>query len=201
VTEHHRQPIDITRDMMTPSPEGHDMPHLLAPVLLSRQALAAYFVRECDHVIELGGHKAPITPFLMHGPKSVVSVDPKTDPLEAQLLHGKPCRVRHLATKFQLVNFDVSPGDYGLVILGYSLKGLGEQRPDDEPLFELIDNAKITVIDHVIDHHRADAQLPHVLQRGTVRELFRIDLTFHDEIISGSPYSHRRMLVLEPADR
>ncbi len=185
-------------ELMTPSADDHDIPHLLAPVAMSRQVLAAYYLRECKHIVELGGHKAPITPFLMHGPESVVSCDPKINPVETDTLHGKPCRVRHLAAKFQQIEFDVEPYDYGLVILGYSLKPYGDQRPDDMQLFDLIDHAKVTVIDYVHDFERADTQLPQVLERGTLREVCHIDIKLHDDVIAGLPYANRRILVLEP---
>ncbi len=199
MTEAKTTPLNITREMIGPHPDGHDIPHLLSPVLLGRHALAAHFLRHCEHIVELGGHKEPITPFLMHEPKSVLSMDPKMDPLEAELLHGKPCRIRHVASKFQVVDFDLEPFTYGFLILGYSVKGHGEERPDSELLFQLVDNAKCVVIDHVIDFERSETQLPNVLNRGTMREVCRIDLTFDDEIIHGLPYAKRRLLVLEPA--
>lgn len=180
--------------------DGDQIPHLLSPVMSSRQALAAHFLRACDHIIELGGYKAPITPFLTHGPKSVLSVDPKMAPFEAEQLHGKPCRVRHVAAKFQRMEFDIEPDEYGLAILGYSLKGYGDRNPDDEVLFELVDKARVTVIDHAVGFERAQSQLPAVLGRGTVQEICRIDSTLHDEMISGSPYAHRRLRVFEPAN-
>jgi hypothetical protein len=190
---------DMAEAMMTPRAEGHDIPHLLSPVLMGRQALAAHFLRNCTDIVELGGHKAPITPFLMHGPKSVVSVDPKIVPLETDRLHGRACQVRHIAAKFQQVDFDVEPFEYGLVMLGYSMKGYGAEQAVNEQLMQLVDAAKVTVIDHVVDFARADTQLPALLDRGTVREVCRLDIQFHDAVVEGLPYANRRMLVFEPA--
>lgn len=180
--------------------EVDDIPHLAAPILTARQALAAHFLRDCEHIVELGGYKKPITDFLTHHPKSVLSVDPKMAALERDELNGAPCRVRHLAVKFQQVDFDLEPGTYGLVILGYSLKPYGPQAPDGDQLFALIDGAKRTVIDHVIDFERSDAQLPQLLGRGTLKEVHRIDMQYYDDDIGGQFPANRRILVLEPAD-
>src|SRR5262245_59843647 len=122
---------------------GKDLPHLSGPAAAVRQVLAAHFVRECPHVLEIGGHIRPVTPYLTHHPESVLIVDPKTDPDEAGELNGKPCRVRHVARKFQEVRYDYAPGSYGLVILGYSLKPFGTREPLGALLFSLIDNAKV----------------------------------------------------------
>lgn len=191
------EPAGDDRD--NPHAPPDDIPHLSAPVLTARHALAAHFLRDCEHIVEIGGYKLPITGFLTHQPKSVLSVDPKMEPLEEEELNGAPCRVRHLAQKFQQVSFDLEPFSYGLVILGYSLKPYGERQPDSDQLFGLIDNAARSVIDYMIDLERPEAQLPHLLGRGTLREVHRIDMQFHDKDIGGQPPANRRLLVLEPA--
>lgn len=178
---------------------GSDIPHLAAPVLAARHALAAHFLRECPHVVEIGGYKTPITPFLTHAPKTVTSIDPKIEPLSTDELNGRPCRVRHLACKFQEVDLDLEPFSYGLVILGYSLKPYGDEPPDGDRLAGLIDRARLTVIDYMIDLERPEAQLPGLLNRGTLRERHRIDMQMHDDVIGGTPFANRRFLVLEPA--
>lgn len=175
-----------------------DIPHLAAPILAVRQAIAAQFLRECEHIVEIGGYTNPITDYLTHHPKSVTSIDPKTPPFEAEELNGTPCKVRHIARKFQQETFDLEPGSYGLVLLGYSLKPWGESAPDDDQLFRLADRARRVIIDHVIDFARSEAQLPRLLGRGTLREVHRIDMQFHDEDVGGEPFANRRLLVLEP---
>jgi len=61
-----------------PRNAGDDLPHLSGPAADVRQVLAAHFVRDCPHIVEIGGHRKPITGFLTHAPLSVLSVDPKT---------------------------------------------------------------------------------------------------------------------------
>src|SRR5262245_58499417 len=125
-----------------------DLPHLSGPAAAVRQVLVAYFVRDCPHVIEIGGHARPITGYLTHRPLSVLSVDPKTAPFEAEMLNGHPCRVRHIAQKFQEITYDYEPRTYGLVLLGYSLKPFGEREPLGQLLFSLVDNALTVVIEY-----------------------------------------------------
>ncbi len=59
------------------------LPHLSGPAAAVRQVLAAHFVRDCEHVVEIGGHIRPVTDYLTHAPRSVLSVDPKTPAYEA----------------------------------------------------------------------------------------------------------------------
>src|SRR5262245_22067855 len=82
-----------------------DLPHLSGPAAAVRQVLSAHFVRDCPHVIEIGGHIRPVTPYLTHHPSSVLVVDPKTEPYEGEELNGHPCRIRHVARKFQEVTY------------------------------------------------------------------------------------------------
>ena len=122
-----------------------------------RQVLAAHFVRDCEHIVEIGGHIRPVTDYLTHTPKSVLSVDPKTPPYAAEVLNGRPCRVRHVARKFQEVTYDYEPLSYGLVLLGYSLKPFGSREPLGQLLFGLIDNAKTVVLEYPPALERASA--------------------------------------------
>lgn len=163
-----------------------------------RQVIAAHFVSECQHVVEIGGHLRPVTPFLTHGPESVLVVDPKVEPYQAETLHGRPCRVRHVASKFQEVAFDVPRGTYGLVLLGYSLKPFGARQPLGQTLFGLIDNAAVVVLEYPPALERAAHQIPHILERPSVALRCTIELTLDDAEIAGSPYARRRLMVLDP---
>lgn len=178
-----------------------DIPHLAGPAAQVRQVIAAHFVSGCRHVIEIGGHLRPVTPFLTHGPESVLVVDPKVDPYEAEELNDRPCRVRHLARKFQDVAFDAPRGEYGLVMLGYSLKPYGGRPPLGDTLYGLIDHARVVVIEYPPALERASSQIPHILERPTSKVRCTIDLKLDDAKIAGSPFARRRIIVLEPAIR
>ena len=177
-----------------------DLPHLSGPAAAIRQVMAAHFVRDCPHVLEIGGHRRPVTNYLTHAPLSVTSVDPKTAEYEAEELNGRPCRVRHIARKFQDVEYDYAPGSYGLVLLGYSLKPFGRREPLGELLFSLIDNAKVVVIEYT-EIDRAVSQVPAILARPTLVSHCSFDLTLNDAEISGTPFVKRHLHVLHPSGR
>jgi hypothetical protein len=176
-----------------------DLPHLAGPAAAARQVLAAHFVRDCPHIIEIGGHIRPITPYLTHRPLSVLSVDPKTEPFQAEQLNGSPCRVRHVNRKFQEVTFDYEPRSYGLIMLGYSLKPFGQRDPLGALLFSLIDNSMTVVIEYPPELLRASSQVPSILRRPGLSTVCSIDMELNDASIAGSPYAKRRFIVLKPA--
>ncbi|MBX3596145.1 MAG: hypothetical protein KF874_01110 [Rhizobiaceae bacterium] len=175
------------------------LPHLSGPAAEIRQVLAAHFVRDCENIVEIGGHIRPITSYLTHTPKSVLSVDPKTPDYESSELNGKPCHVRHLSRKFQEVEYDFSPFSYGLVLLGYSLKPFGKREPLGQLLFSLIDNAKVVVIEYPPELERATSQVPEIIARPSLKMHCNFALDLHDAAIEDSPYTRRLFYVLHPA--
>jgi hypothetical protein len=185
--------------MTSPATEDIEIPHLAGPAAVVRQVVAAHFVSDCRHIVEIGGHLRPVTAFLTHAPDSVVVADPKVEPYEAEELNGRPCKVRHIARKFQEVTFDAPRGAYGLVLLGYSLKSFGTRQPLGEALFKLIDNAWTIVLEYTPALERAASQVPHILARPTVRVRCTIEFTLDDPHIHGSPFARRRLIVLDPA--
>lgn len=195
--------IEAIADLATMSSlalsEVPDIAHLAGPAAMVRQVMAAYFVSGCRHVIEIGGHLRPVTPFLTHGPESVVVIDPKTRPYEAEELNGRACRVRHIARKFQEVTLEAPRGQYGLVLLGYSLKPFGDRQPLGPSLFSLIDNARTVVLEYPPAFERASHQIPRILARPGARVRCTIEFTLDDGEIRGSPFARRRLIVLDPA--
>jgi len=177
---------------------SHDIPHLAGIGATLRQVYAAHFLRDCPHVLEIGGHIRPVTPYLTHQPLSVTSVDPKTKPYEAESLNGHPCRVRHIARKFQEIDYDFQPGSYGLVLLGYSLKPFGQRDPLGDLLLSLIDHARVVVIDYAPSLERGASQVAHIVNRPSVRVRLTADLRLHDPEIAATPYADRRFHVLDP---
>jgi hypothetical protein len=175
--------------------------HLAGPAAPVRQLLAAYFVRECPHIVEIGGHLTPVTPFLIHHPESVLVVDPKVVPRDETEFHGRPCRVRHVARKFQELTFDLAPYTYGLVMLGYSLKRSGGREALGSKLLDLVDHARIVVVEWALKLERAALQVPHLTSRPGLRQICRIDFALEDGTIEHSPYGQRRLVVLEAAYR
>jgi hypothetical protein len=191
--------MDIQTSKMTGAFAGSagDLPHLTGPASPVRQALAAHFVRDCPHIIEIGGNFLPLTAFLTHHPLSVLCVDPRMDPFEAEELNGHPCRVRHVKRKFQELAYDYEPQSYGLVILGYSLKPFGQHDPLGALLFSLIDNAMTVVIEYPPELQRASSQVPLIINRPSLSAVCSIDMELNDAAIAGSPYAKRRFHVLK----
>jgi hypothetical protein len=185
--------------MTAPASEDIGIPHLTGPAAMVRQVVAAHFVSDCPHIVEIGGHLHPVTPFLTHAPDSVVVVDPKAEPYEAEELNGRACKVRHIARKFQDVSFDAPPGEYGLVLLGYSLKPFGAHEPLGQALFSLIDNARTIVLEYAPALERAASQIPYILARATLKVRCTIEFTLDDSMIRGSVFARRRLIVLDPA--
>ncbi|KQY15175.1 hypothetical protein [Rhizobium sp. Root482] len=179
------------------SEADRDIPHLAGLGATMRQVFAAHFMRDCPHVLEIGGHIRPITPYLTHRPLSVTSIDPKTEAYEADQLNGSPCQVRHIAKKFQEIDYRYQPGSYGLVLIGYSLKPFGRRDPLGDLLFSLIDNAATIVIEYAPELERAASQVPQILSRPSVAVRGRFDLHLHDPEIAGTPYAARRFYVLD----
>jgi hypothetical protein len=174
---------------------GKDLPHLAGQGAALRQVLAAHFLRECPHVIEIGGHIRPITPYLTHLPRSVLVVDPKAEAYEAEELNGAPCRIRHVPRKFQEIRYDYQDRSYGLVMLGYSLKPFGAHEPLSGLLFSLIDRAKLVVIEYTPSLDRAASQVPQLLAREGVRVLCSFELLLEDAELSDTAYARRRFVV------
>jgi hypothetical protein len=175
--------------------------HLEGPASSVRQVLAAHFLRDCPHIVEIGSHTSPITPYITHRPLSVLCVDPKTPPFESEGLHGHPCKIRHIDRKFQDVEYDYQPHTYGLVLLGYSLKPFGRKEPLGELLFSLVDNARIVVIDYAPELERASSQVSLIVTRSSLSAVCCFDIKLNDQQINGSPYALRRFHVLKTADK
>jgi len=178
---------------------GEELLHLDGPAAAVRQVLAAHFVRDCRHILEIGSHLRPVTPYLTNRPHSVLCVDPKTEPFEAEELNGSPCRVRHVNRKFQELEYTYDPRTYGLVLLGYSLKPFGRQESLNDLLFSLIDNAKTVVIEYAPELGRASSQVPHIVCRSSLSIFCSFAMELNDPAIAGSPYARRQFYVLKSA--
>jgi hypothetical protein len=189
----------MTSAATIPAGVADSLPHLAGPAASVRQVLAAHFVRDCPHIVEIGGHIRPVTDFLTHQPQSVLSVDPKTPAYEAEALHGHPCKVRHVPKKFQEVDYDYAPRSYGLVLLGYSLKPFGSREPLGQLLFSLIDNARVVVIEYPPQLERATSQVPSIVSRPSLTVHCSFELDLHDAAIASSPFTRRQFYVLHPA--
>ena len=174
------------------------LPHLAGGGASVRQAIAAHFLRDCVHIVEIGGAGAPITDFLTHAPRSVTVIDPKITPFEAATLRGAPCRVRHVAMKLQAHIFEQTDGALGVALLGLSLKPLGSRPAVSDALVALLRRASVVVIDYAPALERAVAQAPALIEAARLSAVVSIDLSITDGVIEQSDYARRKLLVLRP---
>jgi hypothetical protein len=178
--------------------------YLDTAALQSRYVLAAHFVRDCPHVVEIGGYRQNlITNFLRepHESVSVFSLDAEFDPLERDTLNGAPCRVRHVQDHFQ--QHPLPAAGVGVVALGLEIHG------DFGPFCELVRSADVTVIEVPIDHAPSLACLDHLQRAVPLRTRCRIDLDLsanepllRDELQRTNmnrPFWRRSLVVLDPA--
>ncbi|PZO01803.1 MAG: hypothetical protein DCF30_06530 [Hyphomicrobiales bacterium] len=174
------------------------MPHLASPAAALRQVLAAHAVRDCPHIVEIGGAGLPITGFLTHQPDSVTVIDPKIPDFSAAMLNDTPCRVRHLAAKLQDV--EIAPaGPYALILLGLSLKPFGRRGATPPELLGLAAGARVLVIDYALDLERAQGQIGALTATRPAPPVIDLALTINDEALRAAGFDRRRHLVFAPA--
>ncbi|MGD9968705.1 MAG: class I SAM-dependent methyltransferase [Hyphomonadaceae bacterium] len=90
--------------------------------LYTRHVIAAWRLGRHDAVVEVGGHLTPMASFFRDVPGEYYLVDPRCEPLEAEMLLGQKCKVRQLP--IDLDSFDASKlagKDYAVVFLGMQL--------------------------------------------------------------------------------
>ena len=189
--------------------------HLLTEAAQARYVLAAHYVEDCAHIVEIGGSRTPITRFVKRPPESILVLDPKMQAFHAETLRGLPCRVDHLRRTFQAHDFALPAGSYGLVILGLSLKHFADlpasesdpnapahipaDAPDWRKLIGLIDNARISVIEHPVGWELGEREIDAILAQTATRVKLELVLDLGENEGEDTPYPRRRLLVLEPA--
>ncbi len=185
-------------------PEPRSWAYLQTPGFQSRQALAAWLVESFEHVVEIGGYRSPISRFLRRAPRSVTIIDPLVQPLEADTLAGAPCRVRHVAARFEDVVLDVDR--YALVLLGFDIE-LDEQpeearAPALAALDRLIAGADRVVVEWAVEWAPSRALAEHVIASADWDRPFDVGMHVRGPLgidlrTSWPPLRHRRMVALD----
>jgi hypothetical protein len=153
--------------------------------------IAAFFLRGCENIIEIGGYKMPITDFLTHDFHQAVSVDPLIDPKEES-------RILHAKDDFRY--FDFKPfltRPYGLVLLGMDL-------PFDFKLFSLVASAKKVIIEFPLKHLPSKMQFELLEKNLKWKVDLKLKLDFSDsdfgDLTESHPvFSDRILYVLTPS--
>lgn len=180
--------------------------YLDTEALRTRYVLAAHFVRDCGHIIEIGGYRNNvITSFLrgQHQQVTVFSLDEEFEAVEGAELNGAPCRVRHIRDFFQAHVETTLSGDasLGVVVLGLELHG------ELPPLLALLKRSHVVVLEASADYPPGVAVMDEILTAVPARTICRIDLDLsaneallREELKSNMnrPFWRRRMHVLEP---
>lgn len=181
--------------------------YLDTEALRTRYVLAAHFVCECPHIIEIGGYRGNVITAFLRGPHrsvTVFSLDEEFEPLESAELNGAPCRVRHLREYFQSRPdlCKIPEGHLGLVILGLEIHG------EIQPVLDLIRSSRVCVLEVAQEHPPGVAALEEILSAvAPTRCICKIDLDLsanelmlRDELAlnMNRPFWRRRMVVVEP---
>ena len=178
-----------------------DMDYLLSEAAQTRSVIAAHFVRDCPHVLELGGFKTPISQFLGGRHQSVTVVDPLMREYESPSLNGFPCHVRHISQPFQNAELNMS-GEYGFVMLGASLKYFNEdsehKQREWQMLVNLVTAARVAVIEAALDWPLGKGILDRMQDIPGMQPRASIDLDLSANPGMDPDHYRRRLLVLSP---
>lgn len=179
-----------------------DMDYLTTEAAQTRCVIAAHFVRDCPHVVEIGGFSTPITMYLTGAHESVTVFDPLMRDYEAGSLNGAPCRLRHVSRSFQASDFDFEPGSYGLVMLGSSLKHFSDDAAERERqwtrLAGIVERARVAVVEGAVDWPLGRAALERLGSLRSMRTRVSLDMDLCGNPRMDTDHYRRRLLVLAP---
>ena len=176
------------------NPTSGLLPHLSGPGAGLRQAMAAQLVRGIPHLVEIGGAGAPISDYLLHRPESVTVYDPKIAPLTVDSWNGFPCRVRHVAAKFQ-AGIERPAGAYAVIFVGLSLKPFGSREVAAPALLALLRDAEVVVIEHAQGLARATSAIPGLIAGAELVPFVSMDYVLHDGALDSAGFAERRLLA------
>jgi hypothetical protein len=165
--------------------------YLYSKAFKSRSAVAAYYLKDCQEIIEIGGFKTPISDFVTGKIVSVI------DPLIPPKQEGG---VTHYPVVWREWLKEPITSCYGVLILGFHLEGMcGE---DWRRLYTMVNDSKITVIEFPRDFSPSADQVNELLQNTTKHITVKINLDFSgsdlgDLTESWPPYEKRTLYVLE----
>jgi len=174
--------------------------YLLTPESQARYALAAYYVRDCPIVVEVGAWKNCIADYLK--PNHLVIV---IDPLaECSPKQGQEVEVIKESLQDVDLTFDLTSlrgNDYGLVFLGFELVG-EKSFIAMEKFINMANDAKIVVLEYALKHAPSVEQVGEFLRRCGKREFFRIKLDISGNAMSlpsdsYPPFCERMFIVLK----
>lgn len=178
------------------------MDYLITEAAQCRYVIAAHFLRECSHVIEIGGFKTPITQYLTGTHESVTVYDPLMQDRTENHLNGQRCQVRYISESFQDAKLEVGSGTYGLIMLGLSLKHFSDDPEQAEQqwskLISMVTSAKLAVIEAALDWHLGKQALDKISTVPQLHQRVSLDIDMSANPNMDPDHFRRRLLVLEP---
>lgn len=89
---------------------------MASEVFQIRYLVAANYLRNCTHILEVGGCSTPITNYLRGSHDSVTVVDPLVEPMQAETLNNRACVVRHIPLRLE--DYGPTGNENGFAVLG-----------------------------------------------------------------------------------
>ena len=139
-----------------------------------RSAMAAWWLRECETIIDIGGGATPITDFLLPHQRSIV-IDPLVPPTSNPAAIHLPIRVQDWDAKV--------PEPFGVVMLGCDLDGFDHWI---RHLCAIIAKASRTVLEAPSHYKPSMRQIRDIIRRTTCPVLATIQMSIED--MTARPY-------------
>ena len=136
--------------------------YMACEVFQTRYLVAANYLRNCNHILEVGGCSTPITNYLRGAHESVTVVDPLVEPMQAETLNDRPCVVRHIPVRLE--DYVPTGNEEGFAVLGMPQLPL-------EPVLNIMRRCEVTVLEFPVNF------LPSCLMFQAVLDSRHFDVT------------------------
>ena len=158
----------------------------------ARYAVAAYYLKDCDEIIEIGGYRTPIDQFV-HKSKKVIVIDPLIESKTFGNVKHYGCTLKDFPKVFP-------KSKYGVVILGLLLHDMDKETTTY--LYNLIQNSQVTVIGIPSSYPASVKQFKEILQHSHKKVTTTIGFDFSENTYPSSknswpPRTDRKLYVLE----
>lgn len=146
--------------------------YLTTEAFKTRSALAAYLLRDCEEIIEIGSYKTPISDFLQHKNIKVIAIDPRTPPQHTE-------NIECLPILFQDWQENITHANYGVLLLGLDL-----HMPDEgwQKLYQLINKSKKTLVEFPRDYPEGVAKFNRIKANVTKKVSLIIKMDFSETL-------------------
>lgn len=142
--------------------------YLYSEPFKARYAIAAYYLRDCETIIEIGGYKTPISDFVEG--KKVIVIDPRVDLKLTDLVTQLPITFQEWTDSSSI------KGEFGLLILGFELNNMSPS--DWKRFYDLVDDSKRVLIGIPKNYQPSIVQLNQILANVKKKQVMKIHLDF-----------------------